>query len=144
LKNPVSQEIRNVIPGIQQKKLLSLLRKIKECKNIVGCIRGETPRPLPKPPAEEFLSWYHLKFKEKTGSPYMRMGKDCNLVKRMQKAFSMEELKRLAEKFLNDGNDPFVKKAGYGLGVFKAVLNRLTSTKEKKPRDSTTTVSGDD
>jgi len=81
---------------------------------------------------KEFVNWYCKTYQELRKSPYLRGGKDYGLVVEILKVFSLSELKSLAEKFLKE-EDPFVKKAGYTIGVFKTMVNRLVMTKEKKP-----------
>jgi hypothetical protein len=112
----------------------SYIKRISTSLNIAGGVSTDTPPSVKASEVKEFLEWYHQEYKNHVGMPYMPSGKDPSLVKEMLKAFPMEDLKRLAEKFLNDGSDPFIKKAGYGIAVFKGMLNRLTSTQEKKPR----------
>ena len=81
---------------------------------------------------KEFVDWYCKTYQEARKSPYLRGGKDYGLAAEMLKVFSLSELKALAQRFLKE-EDAFVKKAGYTIGVFKTMVNRLVMTKEKKP-----------
>jgi hypothetical protein len=80
---------------------------------------------------KEFVDWYCKTYQELKKSPYLRGGKDYRLVAEMLKVFSLSELKGLAQRFLNE-EDAFVKKAGYTIGVFKTMVNRLVMTKERR------------
>jgi hypothetical protein len=80
----------------------------------------------------EFISWYCDRFKQETKKPYSVGGKDFKLVSEMLKLFSLEELRKMAERFFREP-DQYVKRAGYTIGVFKVMLNRLVSVKERKP-----------
>ena len=81
---------------------------------------------------KEFVDWYCKTYQELRKSPYLRGGKDYGLVAEMLKVFSLSELKGLAQRFLKE-EDAFVKKAGYTIGVFKTMVNRLVMTKERRP-----------
>lgn len=81
---------------------------------------------------KEFVSWYCDRFKQETKKPYSVGGKDFRLVSEMLKLFSLEELKKLGDRFFREP-DQYVKKAGYTIGVFKTMLNRLVSIKERRP-----------
>jgi phage replication O-like protein O len=129
----VSLRTRNVV-STDTTISTSLYSNNKRKKDIAACVSIDTPHQSAKAlEVKEFLDWYHQEYKNRIGKPYMPMGKEPASVREMFKTFSMEELKGLAEKFLDDGNDSFVKKAGSGIAVFKNCLNRLASTKEKKP-----------
>ena len=80
----------------------------------------------------QFMEWYCAKFKETTGHPYSVSGKDFKLVSEMFKLFSLGELKKLGERFFREP-DQFVKRAGYTVGVFRMMLNRLVSVGERTP-----------
>ena len=80
---------------------------------------------------KEFVDWYCKTYQELRKSPYLRGGKDYGLVAEMLKVFSLSELKGLAQRFLKE-EDAFVKKAGYTIGVFKTMVNRLVMTKERR------------
>jgi len=82
---------------------------------------------------KEFVDWYCKTYQELRKSPYLRGGKDYGLVAEMLKVFSLSELKGLAQRFLKE-EDAFVKKAGYTIGVFKTMVNRLVMTKERGQR----------
>ena len=82
---------------------------------------------------KEFVDWYCKTYQELRKSPYLRGGKDYGLVADMLKVFSLSELKGLAQRFLKE-EDAFVKKAGYTIGVFKTMVNRLVMTKERRQR----------
>lgn len=79
-----------------------------------------------------FVEWYCERFKQQTKHPYSVGGKDFKLVSEMMKLFSLEELKKLAERFFREP-DQFVKKAGHTIGIFKTMLNRLVDVKERRP-----------
>jgi len=81
---------------------------------------------------KEFVDWYCKTYQELKKSPYLRGGKDYKLVGEMLRVFSLSELKGLALRFLKE-EDAFVKKAGYTIGVFKTMVNRLVMTKERRP-----------
>jgi len=80
---------------------------------------------------KEFVEWYCKMYKELRKGPYLRGGKDYRLVADMLKVFSLSELEKMAERFLKE-EDAFVKKAGYTIGVFKTMVNRLVMTKERR------------
>ena len=84
------------------------------------------------PDVKSFVEWYCEKFKEQTKRPYSVGGKDFKLVAEMLKLFSPEELKKLAERFFREP-DQYVKRAGFTIGIFKMMLNRLVSVSERKP-----------
>lgn len=81
---------------------------------------------------KEFVEWYCRTYQSLKKSPYLRGGKDYGLVADMLKIFSLSELEKMAERFLRE-EDAFVKKAGYTIGVFKSMVNRLVMTKERRP-----------
>lgn len=81
---------------------------------------------------KEFMTWYCDRFKQETKKPYSVGGKDFKLVSEMLKLFSLDELKKMAERFFREP-DQYVKRAGYTVGIFKVMLNRLVSVKERKP-----------
>jgi hypothetical protein len=81
--------------------------------------------------ARQFMDWYCETYKRLKNAPYSRGGKDYGLVASMLKVFSFTELKTLAGRFLTE-EDAFVKKAGYTIGVFKTMVNRLVMTKERR------------
>jgi len=85
-----------------------------------------------KSDTKEFVEWYCNMYKELRKSPYLRGGKDYRLAADMLKVFSLSELEKMAERFLKE-EDVFVKKAGYTIGVFKTMVNRLVMTKGKRP-----------
>jgi phage replication O-like protein O len=130
----VSVQTRNVV-STDTTISTSLYLNNKRIKDIAGCVSTDTPHQSTKgSEVKEFLGWYHQEYVNHFGMSYMPMGKDPTSVREMLKTFSVEELKGLAEKFFDDDNDSFVKKAGFGIAVFKGCLNRLASTKEKKPK----------
>lgn len=79
-----------------------------------------------------FMDWYCERFKQETKKPYSVGGKDFKLASEMLRLFSLEELEKMADRFFREP-DQFVKKAGFTIGVFKTMLNRLVSVKERKP-----------
>jgi hypothetical protein len=81
---------------------------------------------------KEFVEWYCKTYQDLRKGPYLRGGKDYRLVADMLKVFSLSELEKMAERFLKE-EDAFVKKAGYTIGVFKTMVNRLVMTKERRP-----------
>ena len=81
---------------------------------------------------KEFMGWYCDRFRQETKKPYSVGGKDFRLVSDMLKLFSLEELRKMAERFFREP-DQLVKRAGYTIGVFKLTLNRLVSVKERRP-----------
>lgn len=81
---------------------------------------------------KEFMNWYCDRFKQEMKKPYSVGGKDFKLISEMLKLFSLDELKKLGDRFFREP-DQYVKKAGYTIGVFKMMLNRLVSVKERKP-----------
>lgn len=81
---------------------------------------------------KEFMNWYLDAYQRKTGRPYLVGGKDFKLIQEMVRIFAVDELKLLAQRFLKE-EDNFVKKAGYTIGVFKVMINRLASTNERRP-----------
>jgi hypothetical protein len=78
------------------------------------------------------MGWYCERFKQETKRPYLVGGKDFKLVAEMLKLFSLDELKKIGDRFFREP-DQFVKKAGYTVGVFKTMLNRLVSVSERRP-----------
>ncbi len=82
--------------------------------------------------AKEFVNWYCKTYLEIKGSPYMRGGKDYGIAADLLKVFSITELKKMTTMFLNE-NTPFAKKAGYTVGVFRTMVNRLVMQKDKRP-----------
>jgi len=84
------------------------------------------------PDVKLFVEWYCNRFKEQTKHPYSVGGKDFKLIADMLKLFSIDELKKLGERFFREP-DQYVKKAGFTVGIFKVTLNRLVGTKERKP-----------
>ncbi len=81
---------------------------------------------------KDFVRWYLDAYQRKTGRPYLVGEKDFKLVHEMVRLYAVDELKLLAQRFLKE-EDSFVKKAGYTIGVFKAMINRLASTNERRP-----------
>ena len=105
-----------------------LMAKVTEKVQQFVCIKETEGQSETK----EFVNWYCKTYLEMKSSPYMRGGKDYRLVSEMLKVFSVNELKTMATRFLRE-EDAFVKKAGYTIGVFKTMVNRLVMMKERRP-----------
>jgi hypothetical protein len=107
----------------------SLLMKIDDCVRAFE-IKQKTERG--NCDVKAFMEWYCERFKNETKRPYTVGGKDFKLVAEMLKLFSMDELKKLCERFFREP-DQYVKRAGYTVGIFKTTINRLVSTNERRP-----------
>ncbi|MEA2036444.1 MAG: hypothetical protein U9O94_02970, partial [Nanoarchaeota archaeon] len=51
-------------------------------------------------------------------------GKDGKIIKDLLKIIPPDDLKKLIDKFMASDDD-FIEKAGYTIGVFKAMVNKL-------------------
>jgi len=72
-----------------------------------------------------FIEHFCKRYKEKTGEDYdFSGGKDGKHVKDMLLNNPIEKLTLWTDRFF-ESSDPFVKKAGYTIGVFKSQLNKL-------------------
>ena len=96
---------------------------------------GDTPEQYPKEVQDKIredknkirgmLSCFSLKYKEKTTHAYIpNYGKDMTILKKLCSVINTEEMNELIRRFF-DSNDPFIQKAGYTIGVFKSVINKL-------------------
>lgn len=79
------------------------------------------------PDIKIFIDSFFDTFKKKTGAPYLVSGKDTNLIKRLLGTYSLQELLKLKDLFFSS-EDKFIVKAGYTVGVFSSVLNKVIST----------------
>ena len=120
---PLFDGVKNELPSIK-----SVLDKITES---VAQFQVER-RKMQSGEVKGFVEWYCAEFKKKTNSSYSVGGKDFKLVAEMLKIFSISELQKLASRFFRE-EDKWVKKAGFTVGVFKTMLNRLVSTSERRP-----------
>lgn len=75
-----------------------------------------------------FIDGFYNSFKEKTGAPYLVVGKDAGLVKRLLGTYSLSGLSLLKDRFFSI-EDPFIEKAGYTIGVFSSQINKIISGK---------------
>ena len=72
-----------------------------------------------------FIDFYFEEFKARFGKPpIIEGGKDGNLIKRLLKDITLEDLKDLLTKFF-DSTDKFILGSGYTIGVFKSQINKL-------------------
>lgn len=72
-----------------------------------------------------FIDFYFEEFKTRFGKPpIIEGGKDGNLIKRLLKDITLEDLKDLLTKFF-DSTDKFILESGYTIGVFKSQINKL-------------------
>lgn len=71
------------------------------------------------------LTRFSLKYQEKTGKPYIpSYAKDCTILKKLGLVIDEGEMVDLIDRFFAS-NDPFIQRAGYTIGVFKSMINRL-------------------
>lgn len=88
-----------------------------------------TKRKIKKPTnpnVKIFLDDFFNTFKAKTGAPYLIVGKDGALIKRLLGTYSLEELQKLKDLFFNS-TDEFIVKAGYSVGIFFSQINKIVS-----------------
>jgi len=64
----------------------------------------------------------------KVGKKLLITGKDGKTVQRLFGTFNLDELKDLYVKFMNS-EDSFIQEAGYSIGVFASVINKLNTAK---------------
>lgn len=72
---------------------------------------------------EEYEKFHHVKY-------HVCNGKDHAIIKTLLKSFPMDDLKRLSAAFFTS-NDPFIKQAGWTIGVFNTQINKLNMKYEK-------------
>ena len=77
------------------------------------------------PDVKIFLDYAYRKHQEKTGEKLLiDGGKDGRIVKRLLGAYGLEKMKRLYDALIR-ADDPFIRQAGYSIGVFKSQINKL-------------------
>ncbi len=69
---------------------------------------------------------FQMKTKEKL---LIDGGKDGAIVKKLLSTYELEKLKGLWDTFMQS-QDPFIVQAGYSIGVFKSVINKLISGRQ--------------
>lgn len=81
----------------------------------------------PKNESAEFVRWFRDTSKNLYLLDYVvYWEKDCKLVKILLKTYTMDALKKRAVAFF-ESQDPFIKQAGFTIGVFYAVINKLAA-----------------
>lgn len=82
---------------------------------------------------KQFMSFWSESFRTKFGTLYHPNGKKEELiVKELLGSFSLDELKGLVEKFF-ELDDPWIRKAGYTIGIFYSQINKLNSATREHP-----------
>ena len=79
-----------------------------------------------------FIDYFYNKFKEKTSEKYhVDGGKDGKIVKNLLGTYNIEKLKAFCDYYFNS-RDKFILDAGYSIGVFKSVIAKIISQKNKQ------------
>ena len=89
----------------------------------------------PNPDVRRFLYAYRRLFQQHTRRgepPVIDWGKDGKLVKSLLRLYSYERLIDLLEQFFQSP-DQWVRKTGYSLAAFKAVIGQLLTNEAKRP-----------
>ncbi len=74
-----------------------------------------------------FIDYFYDKFLKITGEKYLvQGGKDGETIKRLLQTYSIEELKELCDRYFIS-KDSFVLQAGFSIGIFSSVINKLIS-----------------
>jgi len=84
-------------------------------------------REPPNPDVKRFLSVYRTMFQQHTTHgepPIIDWGKDGKLVKHLLKIYSYDRLVSLLQQFF-DSPDEWIRKTGYSLAAFRAVIGSL-------------------
>lgn len=77
------------------------------------------------PDVKIFIDYAYQKHHEKTGEKLLiDGGKDGRIVKRLLGTYGLEKLKGLYDALIQS-DDPFIRQAGYSIGVFKSQINKL-------------------
>lgn len=94
----------------------------------------KSPAKTTNPDIKIFIDGFFEKFKSVTGEKYLcQGGKDGATVKRLLQTYKLDELNILRDKFFNS-TDEFVLKAGFSIGVFSSVINKLLSADNSKDK----------
>ena len=82
-----------------------------------------------KPITQNVIFFFNALFEKNTGKRYaLDFRKDCSIISRLLKIHPENELKDLMVLFFKS-EDEFIKRAGYTIGVFSSVINKLASQK---------------
>ncbi len=86
------------------------------------------------PATKTILSYYQAKFKATFNeNPSVNYAKDGALIKSLLSTYGEEKLKGLIDVFF-ESDDPFIKRSGYSVGVFKTVINKLLINNKNTPK----------
>ena len=90
--------------------------------------KGDSEKANPE--IKKFLDWYYTHYKQKFKLPYLITSKDAGITKRLLGTYGYEKLIAMAEKFF-ESEDPFVRRAGYTIGVLSSQVNSLVPKIQK-------------
>jgi len=96
---------------------------------------GVTEKPVPpNPDVKTFMNFAFCRFEEMTNGEKMTIDgkKDGAIVKKLLGTYGLDRLKGLWDAFMQS-DDPFIRKAGWSIGVFKSQVNKLV-TAEHAPK----------
>jgi hypothetical protein len=97
----------------------------QEQKKDLKPLSGRKKQTTPNPRVKEFIDFYFRAFRTRFGmDPIIDGGKDGMLIKSLLSKITLDELKELAEDFL-ESDDEFIQKSGYTIGVFKSQIQKL-------------------
>ncbi len=107
-------------------------KEVKELKNkeVKTLSAKKTADPLVKEFIDYYFNTFRDKFREK---PVIDGGKDGIIIKRLLSSYSLDRLKELLAKFFVS-DDPFIKRTGYTIGVFKTLINKIITGGDKDVR----------
>ena len=119
------QQMNNRRTSDEHKQEVLRINKNKESKD--SC------RKKTDPDVKTFILEWTESFSKKFNQPYTpNWAKEGKLVKEMLKIHSLPKLRELMKDFFSSP-DPFIKNAGYTIGVFKTQLNKLIVERETDP-----------
>lgn len=114
----------------EQKPTPSSSSSSSKKKDIVGGAKKRTPT---NPEIPLFISYAHETFEKRFHEKiHIDGGKDGAIVKKLLSTYGIEKLKKLWDAFL-EADDPFIKQAGYSIGIFKTQVNKLVSMMSNEP-----------
>ena len=90
------------------------------------------PAKITNPDIKTFIDFFTTEYQNHTGKKYIVSGsKEGSIIKRLLANLKLEELKELAGRFF-ESDDKFIQKAGYTLGVFSSVINKLNAVEPEE------------
>ncbi|MGE5594152.1 MAG: DUF4373 domain-containing protein [Betaproteobacteria bacterium] len=124
------KEKKSTVPGTRTDQGTSSQKKAGTRKSVL--VGGGTRQgAAPNPDVKTFIDYYHDRFLSQFGEkPVIDGGKDGAIVKRLLSTYGLEKLKGLLDDFFA-GDDPWIRKRGYTLGVFKSQINSLISKRRQ-------------